>query len=158
MTLGERRGARRPEEVMVVVHRAGPAGREFLVLERTPERQGYWNLVAGGLEPGETPAAAAARELSEEVGLAREPLLDLGLRLRYSLAGEPAGVRARFPPEVEEVVLHAFAVAAPAGWEPVLDEEHDAYRWLPADEAARTLAYPEPREAVRAAARLLERP
>ena len=38
----------RLEEVLVVVFRA--RGPEFLVLLRSPERQGYWNLVAGGVE------------------------------------------------------------------------------------------------------------
>src|SRR5205807_6505150 len=56
---------RRPEEVLVVVHRRGRSGLEFLVLERSPERQGYWHLVAGALDQGEDAAAAAARELGE---------------------------------------------------------------------------------------------
>ncbi|ACS85571.1 NUDIX hydrolase [Musicola paradisiaca Ech703] len=30
---------------------------------------GYWSLFGGGLEPGESPAQAAARELAEEIGL-----------------------------------------------------------------------------------------
>lgn len=143
---------RRPEEVAVAVHRPGPGGRRFLVLLRAPERHGYWHLVAGALEPGESAAAAAARELREETGL-DAPVADLGLDLSYALAEEPADLRARFAPGTERVRVHAFAAAAPAGWEPALDEEHVEHRWLPADEAAALLAYPEPREAVRAAAR-----
>jgi 8-oxo-dGTP pyrophosphatase MutT (NUDIX family) len=33
----------------------------------------YWFTVGGGLDPGETPAQAAARELAEEVGLVVSP-------------------------------------------------------------------------------------
>ena len=79
---------RRPEEVLVVVHRARPAGPEFLVLERSPERQGYWHLVAGALGAGESSLAAAERELREETGLATR-VVDLGLHYVYSLDEEP---------------------------------------------------------------------
>jgi 8-oxo-dGTP pyrophosphatase MutT (NUDIX family) len=146
---------RRPEEVAVVVHRPGPGRREYLVLLRSPDRHGYWHLPAGALEWGEEAAAAARRELREETGL-DVPVADLGLALSYELAGDPPEVRARFAPGTERVRVHAFAAAAPAGWEPELDEEHVDRRWLPAAEAAALLAYPEPREAVHAAARLAE--
>ena len=132
----------RPEEVLLVVFRPGP---EFLVLLRSPERHGYWNLVAGGVEEGEAPAGAARRELDEESRLAdpvRFEPLPLGL----------AYVR----PEGSKVVLHAFMAEAAPGWEPVLDEEHVEYRWCSAGDADVLLAYPEPREAVGYVARLLE--
>jgi lipoyl(octanoyl) transferase len=132
----------RPEEVLLVVYRPGP---EFLVLLRSPERHGYWNLVAGGVEEGEAPGAAAGRELVEESGLAEPGRLEpLPLELAY--------VR----PEGMTVAMHAFLAEAPAGWEPVLNEEHVDYRWCAAPDADALLAYPEPREAVRFVAQLLE--
>ena len=138
---------RRPEEVFVVIHRSGPRGREFLVLERSPERQGYRHLVAGALQPGEDAAAAAARELREETRLAAD-VTDLGRRYVYSLDEEPPEVRARFAPDVAEIVLTAYAAEAPSGWEPSLDEEHVAYEWCSVDEAVALLHHPEPRDAV----------
>jgi 8-oxo-dGTP pyrophosphatase MutT (NUDIX family) len=147
---------RRPEEVAVVVHRpGGDGGREFLVLLRSPERHGYWHLVAGALEEGEDAAAAARRELFEETGL-EAPVAALGLDLRYSLAGDPPDVRARFAPGTEWIAVHAFVAAAPVGWEPALDDEHVEHRWLDAGGAVALLAYPEPREAVRAAVAALD--
>lgn len=124
----------RRHEVAVVVRRPGP---EYLVVLRSPERGGYWNLVAGGVEPGEAPAEAAARELAEETGLVAQ-VLPLGLDLSYE---KPAG----------RVRLDAFVAEAPAGWEPDLDGEHVEHRWCSADEAVELLAYPEPREAIVAA-------
>jgi len=132
----------RSEEVLLVVFRPGP---EFLVLLRSPERHGYWNLVAGGVEEGEAPSAAARRELDEESGLAGPIRFEsLPLELGY--------VR----PEGSKVTLHAFVAEAPSGWEPVLNDEHVEYRWCSAEDADALLAYPETRAAVRFVARLLE--
>jgi dATP pyrophosphohydrolase len=130
---------RRREEALLVVYRPGP---EFLVLLRSPEDHGYWHLVAGGIEPGEEPAAAALRELAEETELT-EPIAfeRIALELGYRRSGSKADVR-----------LHSYAVEAPPGWEPTLNEEHVDYRWLSADEARRLLEYPEPRDAVAAVA------
>jgi 8-oxo-dGTP pyrophosphatase MutT (NUDIX family) len=144
-------GDRRPEEVVVVVRRAGVQGAEYLVLRRSPEKLGYWHLVAGGVDWGEEPRTAAARELAEETGLAAEPEA-LGESLSYSLAGDPEPVRARFPAGTERITVWPYVAEAPAGWEPVLDHEHVEARWLDRDGAVALLHYPEPREAVRRAA------
>jgi dATP pyrophosphohydrolase len=143
---------RRPEEVLVVVYR--PAEPAFLVLERSPDRQGYWHLVAGALEEGEDAVAAAERELLEETGLDAS-VLDLGRTYRYPLAEEPPEVRARFASDVAEIAVFGFAAEAPAGWEPALDEEHVGYRWCTREDAVRLLRYPEPRDAVERVARAL---
>lgn len=145
------KGTRRPEEVAIVVRRPGLDGPEFLVLLRSPEKLGYWHLVAGGLEPEETAAAAAVRELAEETGL-ESTVEPLGDALSYDLAGDPEAVRERFPEGTERITVWPFVADAPAGWEPALDTEHVDHRWLGADAAVRLLHYPEPREAVRRAA------
>jgi 8-oxo-dGTP pyrophosphatase MutT (NUDIX family) len=147
-------GTRRPLEVAVVVWRPGPEGPKFLVLLRSPERQGYWHLVAGGVGWGEDPAGAAKRELVEETGLDAD-VVTLGIERSYLLDDEPPEVRARFAPDVTAVELVLFRAEAPWGWEPALDEEHVEYRWCDADGAVRLLRYPEPQEAVRAAAESL---
>ena len=130
----------RPEEVLVVVYRPGP---EFLVALRSPERHGYWNPIAGGIEEGEHPDAAARRELAEESGLDPLRLEALPIALNY--------VR----PEGGAVAVYAYLAEAPPGFEPVLDEEHVDYRWCSAAEADALLAYPEPREAYAFVAALL---
>jgi len=131
----------RSEEVLLVVFRPGP---EFLVLLRSPERHGYWHLVAGGVEEGEAPSAAARRELDEESGLDHPARFEpLPLELAY------------FRPEGSKIAVHAFLAEAPPGWEPVLNEEHVEYRWCSVADADALLAYPEPRAAVSFVARLL---
>lgn len=145
---------RRPEEVLIVIHRQGPMGPEFLVLKRSPERQGYWHVVAGALEWGESASAAAARELREETGLAAR-VDALGREYLYPLDQEPPEVRARFAPEITEIAITAFAAEAPPGWEPALDDEHVDLRWCSAAEALELLRYEEPRDALREVARRL---
>jgi len=144
-------GDRRPEEVVIVVRRPGESGIEYRVLLRSPEKLGYWHLVAGGVDWDEEPAAAAARELEEETGLVTVPQ-PLGGSLAYDLAGDPEPVRARFPAGTERITVWPFLADAPMGWDPELDEEHVAAQWAEQDAAIALLRYPEPREAIRRAA------
>ena len=144
-------GDRRPEEVAIVVQRRDAGGTAYLVLLRSPEKLGYWHLVAGGVDWDEEPAAAAARELEEETGLVTVPQ-PLGGSLAYDLAGDPEPVRARFPAGTERITVWPFLADAPMGWDPELDEEHVAAQWAEQDAAIALLRYPEPREAIRRAA------
>jgi 8-oxo-dGTP pyrophosphatase MutT (NUDIX family) len=144
-------GDRRPDEVAIAVRRSGPDGVEYLVLLRSPEKLGYWHVVSGGVEWGEEPSSAAARELLEETGFEAAPAA-LGAPLGYDLAGDPEPVRARFPAGTERIAVWPFVVDAPPGWEPVLDHEHVEARWLGAEAAIALLRYPEPKEIVRRAA------
>lgn len=53
-----------------VVHDAG--GRLLLVRRANEPSRGLWSLPGGRIEPGESAAAAAAREVAEETGLTVE--------------------------------------------------------------------------------------
>ena len=57
-------------EVAIFVTRNSAA--EVLIVHRSPEQGGYWHVVAGGVESGESATEAAARELWEETGLVAE--------------------------------------------------------------------------------------
>jgi len=117
----------RTHEVLIVVRR----GSEYLAVHRSPDQGGYWHCIAGGVEEGESAAAAAVRELREETGL--------------TAPAEP--IDAAF--EYDGVHVDCFLAEAPAGWEPQLDWEHDGYRWLAAGAAADLMRWPEPSAVLR---------
>lgn len=119
-------------EVLIHVQR----GEEFLVAHRSPDSGSYWHTIAGGVEQGEEWHAAALRELWEETGLESAELQPIGefAYVRESWEAEPG----------THVDVHAFLVVVEPNWEPELNEEHVEYRWLPRDEAAELLFWPEP--------------
>jgi 8-oxo-dGTP pyrophosphatase MutT (NUDIX family) len=120
---------------------------QWLVLHRSERQGSYWHSVAGGVEAGESDAAAAARELHEEVGLLADPV-DVGVSFAYT----PEVWESRFRrPDVSYRVA-CFLVEAPSGWEPELDWEHDTYRWCSLAEALELLRWPEPRRVLEAIA------
>jgi 8-oxo-dGTP diphosphatase len=97
-----------------VVLRAG----RVLILRRRPEdfRGGTWELPSGRIEPGEDLAAALAREVAEETGLA---VLATGAVVGTFDYASRSGRRTR---QVNVVV------AVEDG--PVTTTEHDAHRWV----------------------------
>lgn len=102
------------DTVSSVIERDG----KVLMLKR-PDRchsfPGLWSLVAGKIEAGEEPAAAAAREIKEETGI------NVGAPDRSM---EPMYVR-------EGATMwrvHPFLFRVP-GAEPVLNEENEAFVW-----------------------------
>ncbi len=101
---------------VAVLHR----GR-LLAARRTapPESAGRWELPGGKVEPGESPAGAAVREVAEE----------LGCRVRVTgLPGDRVPIR-------PGLVLRVAVAELEAG-EPV-PREHDAVWWLGPDELDR---------------------
>ena len=82
--------------------------------------------------------------LAEETGLTA-PLTDLGIPAPYAI--DPAD-RAQYGPDVTEVLVHVFAVEAADLWEPVLNEEHDIFRWSSLDDCMALLHWQEAKDAL----------
>jgi 8-oxo-dGTP pyrophosphatase MutT (NUDIX family) len=135
-------------EVAVFVIRK--SGSEVLIVHRSPEQGGYWHVIAGGVEPGETVEEAAQRELREETGLVAEVTAGTSvIEYVYPLTGEPAARRNRYDQSIAEVEVTCFCVTAPDDWEPKLDWEHDGHRWCEPREAFTTLRWPATATALR---------
>ncbi|MEI8243008.1 MAG: NUDIX hydrolase [bacterium] len=127
-------GRRSTREVLrhagaVVVLAERPDGQFVLVRQyRTAVGECLLEAVAGGLEPGEPPAAAARRELEEETGYVAESLRPLGVIVPcpgYSaerlhcfharVALQPGATRPDFDEQVEPVVMTRQAIDAAIG-------------------------------------------
>lgn len=106
-------------ERIVVVGAALLDGGRLLAARRSapPELAGRWELPGGKVEPGESPEAALARELREELGVEAEPVRRVPgqwpLRAPYVLQVWTARLRAGSP-------------------EPKALQDHDELRWLTA--------------------------
>ena len=112
---------------------------ELLVLRRPPARGSIWGPVMGKVEPSDASLEAALRrEVREETGVV-----------------DPRGVRpldwhVSFRADNGETWrLHAYAVEVERRFAPTLSDEHDAFDWLPPDEAIRRLHFTDNQDAVR---------
>jgi len=100
-------------------------GRVLLARRGRDPGRGTWSLPGGRVEPGETLAEAAAREVVEEVGVEAEIVAVAGIRevIRHDGAGRP--------------VVHFVVVAHAARWragEATTSPEAEAVLWAdPAD-------------------------
>ncbi len=128
---GDEGAIRRPESVLVLVYARD--GRVLLLRRRRP--RGYWQSVTGALGWGETPRQAACRELREETGLDCTGLEPCDLRQWFEIYPE---FLPRYAAGVTHNLEHVFRLKLP---EPVAvqlaPQEHDAWRWMDRETAAR---------------------
>ena len=64
----------------------------------------------------------------------------------------PDAMRHEYEGGVDVVAIENFAVDVPLGWEPILNEEHDEFRWLTLPEAIALAHWPETAEVLAAVA------
>ncbi len=117
------------------------AAVEFLQMRRSAgPLAATWQTIMGHVNPGETAAQTALRELKEETGFAPPALLGLW---------QLEEINSYFLASRDAIMLSpCFAVEVRAGAEPVMNEEHDAHRWVKRDHAERCFVWPGQRAAI----------
>ncbi|MGZ5494424.1 MAG: lipoyl(octanoyl) transferase LipB [Thermoanaerobaculia bacterium] len=127
--------------VKVVVHDRD----RVLLLHRRPERGDYWQPITGSIEPGESPAETARREIVEETGHQGQPV-SLGLTQSFMIESQFLASRYPAPIIASEV---AFSAAFDSALPIRLDaDEHDEYGWFTFGEAYERIRWTDDREAL----------
>lgn len=128
------------ELVEVVLFRRKPEP-EFLVLQRSDEEDiypGLWQLVSGGIEPGEKAYETALREVKEETGFRPVALYNTPLtNTFYFYTNDSVNVSPVFAAEIDS---HETIK---------LSREHKDFRWLPKEAAVSLLVWPGQKSAIR---------
>ena len=130
------------ELVQVFVVRESEIDYQLLLLRRARDpAKGLWQPIWGHIKPGEARVECAFRETREEAALTR----GAGLIEAFHLDGvHPFYIAGRDAIHVSP----CFLFIARRGWEPSLNDEHDAHEWTLVRHAARRLAWPGQRESL----------
>ena len=107
--------------------------REYLLVEAR-RRRGEWVLPKGHIDPGETPEAAAAREVQEEAGVRAEVVARAG-ESEYAVDGETI-----------RVIFFLMRYEGEAS-----RQEDRALAWRPYEDALRLLRFDDTRRVLRQA-------
>ena len=130
--------ARSPLQIIVIPYRKTPTeSYEFALFHRADGSM--WQFVAGGAEDNETAMQAAMREAEEEAGISpdcRWTTLDA----RASIPRTAFSPTSHWPKDILVVPEFSYAVDV-TGYEILLCQEHDEFRWLTFEEATNLLTW-----------------
>jgi lipoyl(octanoyl) transferase len=146
LRLGRERVDQQPSLRTISVVPVAADGR-VLLLRRSEARGGFWQPVTGRIEPGESPAQAAQRELEEETGAA-SPVISLGYQHQFGV--DPELLRP-VRPGLHVADETAFGARLAEPFEVRLSAEHAAFGWFPLADALDRLPFAGLRRAVRLA-------
>lgn len=130
-----------PHCISAYVIRQTAAGPRYLLIRRCGQYlPGTWQMVSGGIEEGETADSAALREIEEETGLIPSAL--------YSADA----VETFYMQSHDKITCVPVFVACVEDTEDTIVQlsprEHDAFEWLPFEEARERLVWSEQKRVI----------
>ena len=129
---------RLPIQVEAIIFRRYGNIVEYLLLKRTPERNGFWQPLTGGVEEGENRKEALHREIREETGVKNVITVIEDL---FHFEFSDSGI-------LYQEYVYGVEISPSAGI--VLDgKEHSEYRWCSFQEALKLLTWEENKTALR---------
>lgn len=129
----------------LVVNLAGAVPHGALIGRTDRRGRLRWSLPKGHLEAGESPQQAAIREVEEETGIQGEIVGELGV-IDYWFVAEGRRIHK---------TVHHYLLMATGGELSDADIEVTEVAWVPLPDINRRLAYPDERELVDTAGRLI---
>jgi dATP pyrophosphohydrolase len=133
---------RLPVQVQGILFRKINGEIEYLLLKRSPEKEGFWQPVTGGLEEGETRLQALEREVLEETGIKNTArIIENVDYFEYS--------DAHFIKGYEFIKEYVFGVEVDSNEKVTIDgKEHSQFRWCSFQEALQLLKWDENKKAL----------
>ena len=144
-----RRPLRRVDETSaggLVLDRLGSGARGALIGRVDRRGRLLWSLPKGHVEPGETEAETAVREVAEETGISGRIIGKLGT-IDFWFVADGRRIHK---------TVHHFLLRATGGELSDNDVEVTEVAWVPLDELETRLAYADERRLIRRATELLE--
>lgn len=127
---------RLPIQVQGILFRRINREIQYLLLKRTPKKEGFWQPVTGGLEEGETKVEALKREVWEETGI--ENVVGIIENVDYFEYSD-----AHFIKE------YVFGVEVDPNERIAIDgKEHSQFKWCSFQEALKLLKWDENKKAL----------
>lgn len=128
---------RAPFQILAIPYRITGGTVQYAILHRADHDQ--WQFVAGGGEEGETPLAAAIREIYEECGMKTDSLIEL--RAIACVPNTCFAKRHRAHWQKDAYVIPEYSFAFECSDELALSHEHTEARWLTYEQARSLLQW-----------------
>ena len=126
-----------PIIIQSIVYRTRNKEFEVLLLKRTEQRGGFWNVVNGTFELDESIIESRKRELLEETGI-QEVLYWSDEINRFS-----------FPYKDYVIVVLVYSAEVSENQKIIINDEHTEYKWVNFEEAASMVKFNDDKNGLR---------